>query len=144
MKDELTASDSFAFEATLMRMIGENARKRRIARKLTQADVADAIGLSAEYYARVERGKVMPSLQMLHRMVLFLGGSVDTFLGCTEDGDATAPVDVESGSAALPWEAEPRPLRRVLRQLREASPHARAFVDHVLGEMEFILRDQTG
>lgn len=144
MDHEITLHDSLALEAALMRMIGENARKLRIARKLTQADVADAIGLSAEYYARVERGKTMPSIETLHRMVLWLGGSADTFFGWTEHGDATPPVEAESGSAALALAAELQPLRRVLRQLRRASPRARAFVDHVLGEMEYISRDQTG
>jgi transcriptional regulator with XRE-family HTH domain len=141
---KLTSHDSLAFEAVLMKMIGENARKHRIARKLTQADVADAIGLSAEYYARVERGKAMPSIQTLHRMVLCLGSSADMFLGWTKHSDATEQMDGQSGSTALPLQAEARPLRRLLRQLRQASPRARAFVDHVLGEMEYILRDQTG
>jgi transcriptional regulator with XRE-family HTH domain len=144
MIDEVTLPDSYAFEAALMKVIGENARRRRIARKLTQADVADAVGLSAEYYSRVERGKTMPGIQTLHRMVVCLGGSADTFLGWTEHGNAAARADTESGNAALPLEAEPRRLRRVLRQLRQASPRARAFVDHVLGEMEYILHDQAG
>jgi transcriptional regulator with XRE-family HTH domain len=143
MNNEITLHDSFAFEAALMRMIGENARRLRIARKLTQADVADAIGLSAEYYARVERGRTMPSIETLHRMVLWLGGSADTFLGWTEHGDSTPSADAESGSAALALEAELQPLRRVLRQLRRASPRARAFVDHVLGEMEYMAGGQT-
>jgi transcriptional regulator with XRE-family HTH domain len=143
MTDETKWPDSLAFESALMSVIGENARKRRIARKLTQADVADTIGLSAEYYARVERGKTMPSIQTLHRMVSCLGGSADMFLGWTAQDDANTQVDTASGSAALALEAVPRPLRRVLRQLRQASPRARALVDQVLGEMEYIVRDQA-
>lgn len=138
MHERFKVPDGLAFEAALMRALGQRARERRVARKLTQADVADVIGLSAEYYARVERGKAMPGIEVLHRLVRFLGGSADSFLGCAQAGEA-APRHQASPEGEAP-EADPRPLRRVRRQLRAASPRARAFVEQLVAEMELVRR----
>ena len=45
--------------------IGENIRLARINLKLTQNDVAKKADVSVNYYARIERGEVNPSVDTL-------------------------------------------------------------------------------
>jgi transcriptional regulator with XRE-family HTH domain len=44
----------------------KNARERA---KLTQADIASAVGMHANWYARVERGEETPSLESLQKLM---------------------------------------------------------------------------
>lgn len=56
----------------------------RAARKtlgLTQAQVADKVKVSAEFYARIERGNALPSVETLASLVTALGVSADRLLG---------------------------------------------------------------
>lgn len=43
-------------------------RVKRIDRDLTQAQVADKAKMSANYYAKIERGEVRPSIDMYERV----------------------------------------------------------------------------
>lgn len=45
--------------------IAEKLKKARKEAKLTQFQVAEKVNLSANYYARIERGEVNPSLETL-------------------------------------------------------------------------------
>lgn len=45
--------------------LGKNIKKARIKAKLTQIEVAEKAGIHANYYARVERGEVNPSYEVL-------------------------------------------------------------------------------
>ena len=42
-------------------------------KSLTQSDVADKAGISTNYYARIERAEVTPSVEILERVVKALG-----------------------------------------------------------------------
>lgn len=50
----------------------ESLRRARRDADLTQQDVADAVGTKVAYYAKVERGEVVPSLKMLGKIVRVL------------------------------------------------------------------------
>ena len=84
---------------------------------LTQADVAERIGIAAEVYGRMERGKMMPSVPTLFRLCLALRLSADVGMGL---------VTAASVGAAL-WEDDMRDkdhlpeMRRLLRTLRRMS-----------------------
>ncbi len=43
--------------------IGKNIRKIRVAKKMTQEDLAEKAGLSVTYIGMVERGEKTPSLE---------------------------------------------------------------------------------
>ncbi len=45
--------------------IGKNIKKARIKAKLTQADVAEKADIHVNYYARIERGEVNPSIEIV-------------------------------------------------------------------------------
>lgn len=104
-------------ERRLALSVGEEARSARMRAGLTQADVAERIGIAAEVYGRMERGKMMPSVPTLFRLCLALHLSADVGMGL---------VTAASVGAAL-WEEDSREkdhlpeMRRLLRTLRRMS-----------------------
>jgi transcriptional regulator with XRE-family HTH domain len=52
-------------ERSIAEGIGQAIAKRRVAAKLTQEEVADALGVGNEAISRIERGIVMPSVARL-------------------------------------------------------------------------------
>lgn len=65
-------------------------REARSQRKMTQADVAEALGLTAEYYARVERGHARCSVVTFAAMRRILGFDANALLGAL--GETSAPI----------------------------------------------------
>ncbi|MFE8602547.1 helix-turn-helix domain-containing protein [Archangium violaceum] len=59
----------------LQKTIGEAARTAREGLGLTQAQVAQKAGMSAQVYGRIERGGMMPSVPALRRLAVALGVS---------------------------------------------------------------------
>lgn len=57
----------------LQKTIGEAARTAREGLGLTQAQVAEKAGMSAQVYGRIERGHMMPSVPAFRRMAVALG-----------------------------------------------------------------------
>jgi transcriptional regulator with XRE-family HTH domain len=52
----------------LARRLGENIAARRRARKWTQEELAERLGVASETISRFERGATLPSLLSLHRL----------------------------------------------------------------------------
>lgn len=71
-------------DEALQRVIGEAARIARHALGLSPEQVAQAAEITADYYARLERGVSMPSLQTLLRLARALNVSVSRLLGLEE------------------------------------------------------------
>lgn len=55
-----------------MNQIAETIRKARESKRLTQTEVAEAVGVSRAYYADVERGRYNPSLKLMAKLGKFL------------------------------------------------------------------------
>ncbi|CAM4541143.1 MULTISPECIES: helix-turn-helix transcriptional regulator [Myxococcus] len=83
--------------------IGSAAREARTQLGLTQAEVAEKLGLAHMVYSRLERGKMLPSVQTLLRMCAVLRIGSDELLGL---------ADAEEGKGARGPGGAPR-----LRQL---------------------------
>lgn len=49
-----------------------NLKKARIKSKLTQKQLAEKLGINTNYYARIERGEVNPSLETLKQLTKIL------------------------------------------------------------------------
>lgn len=62
------------------RSIGENIRKYRKARKMTQESLAERAGLSVNYIGSIERGEKLPSLETFIEIVDQLGVTADCIL----------------------------------------------------------------
>jgi transcriptional regulator with XRE-family HTH domain len=100
----------------LSKALGDAARAARHQAGLTQADVAERIGVATEVYGRLERGLLMPSVPTLRRLCLALQMPADVLLAL--------------GSAHPPEWAEPPPsppepqdlyMRRLMRHVRKLS-----------------------
>ncbi|MFY0568940.1 helix-turn-helix transcriptional regulator [Archangium lansingense] len=93
--------------------LGEVLRKARLKAELTQADVADRVGVATEVYGRMERGNLTPSVLTLRTLCVVLRLNASAALGL-EDGEAATWLQ----------ESEPTPeespqMRRLLRTLRQ-------------------------
>ncbi len=99
--------------------VGAAARAARLRLGLTQADVAERVGIAMEVYSRMERGKVLPSVTTLRRLCQVLRIGADTLLGL--EVEALEPPQEEGAATASPGEDPPR-LRRLVRALRALDP----------------------
>jgi transcriptional regulator with XRE-family HTH domain len=106
-------------EKRLATTVGEGSRLARMRAGLTQADVAERIGVATEVYGRMERGKMLPSVPTLLRLCVALRSGPHELMGM-------APLD--SPGKSSPWADEvPEGLddtpemRRLLRSLRRLS-----------------------
>jgi transcriptional regulator with XRE-family HTH domain len=99
--------------------VGAAARAARVRLGLTQADVAERVGIAMEVYSRMERGKVLPSVTTLRRLCQVLRIGADTLLGLEVEA-LDAPLE-EAAAAPVPGEDPPR-LRRLVRALRALDP----------------------
>jgi transcriptional regulator with XRE-family HTH domain len=109
--------------------MGHAARQARQARQLTQEQVAEQLGVSSEFYSRIERGLAHPGLETLLGMADVLGVNVDTLLGL----DA-APAVARSFPLTSPDDSPA--VRRLTAELREARPSTVRLVRAILGELE--------
>jgi len=71
--------------------IGQRIRKRRETMKLTQQQLGDALGVTAQHVSAVEKDKRAPSLDSLLRLAEELGVSID-FLVTGKEGVITDTI----------------------------------------------------
>ena len=70
----------------IARTLGANLRKARSRHSLTQAEMARLIDLPVELYARMERGALLPSMQLFVRLCHVLDVSAGQLLGMSRPG----------------------------------------------------------
>lgn len=104
--------------------MGERVRDLRLARKLTQMELAVEAGVSRAHVAKIEGGARPPGRDTLHAIAQFFGVSMD-FLqsGSTEAPNSSRVVDRPDQLALLDlWEAIPESERpRIIRLIRAAA-----------------------
>ena len=116
----------------LAESIGSIARKARKQKKLTQEDAAELIGVSAEFYARIERGHALPSIQTLTRISTALDVRADDLIGRTATGK---PAGEAGREASKPLNDSPE-IRRLIRKLHGASPATLRLLTLLIKELE--------
>ena len=113
--------------------IGNAARAARRALRLTQEDAAERIGVSVEFYARIERGNSLPSILTFARIAAVLGISADLLLG-------RQPVVGHAAARSPDWSPGPPDdspeLRRLTRRLRTSGPGVVRVVTLLVKELE--------
>jgi transcriptional regulator with XRE-family HTH domain len=110
-------------EKALARQVGKCMRRARRSRKWKQAQVARAIGVSREFYGRIERGAGLPSLETFVDLLKLFELTPSAVLG-----------DIPSPAA---WADEDPPiLRRIVRRLRRAPASVLVFVRELLDELD--------
>ena len=65
-------------------LIGENIRRLRREKDLTQEEVAAHLGISFQSVSKWERGEGYPDITMLPALANYFGTSVDILLGTSE------------------------------------------------------------
>jgi transcriptional regulator with XRE-family HTH domain len=100
-------------EKTLASRLGGAARLARQRLNLTQADVAERIGIASEVYGRLERGHMLPSIQTFRRLCVVLSISADEALGLKPSQDVKWVAEPPSDYG------EPAELRRLMRRARQ-------------------------
>ncbi|MGZ3459461.1 MAG: helix-turn-helix transcriptional regulator [Archangium sp.] len=93
--------------------LGTTLREARLKAELTQADVADRVGVATEVYGRMERGNLTPSVLSLRKLCVVLRLDASVALGL-EAGEAAAWL-----KESVPTPEESPRLRRLLRTLRQ-------------------------
>ncbi len=68
--------------------IGENLKKQRKLRELTQEQLADILGVSFQSVSKWERGEVYPDVELLPTIAEYFGITVDELMGTKEIHDA--------------------------------------------------------
>ena len=70
--------------------IGARMRSLRLAARLTQAQLAERVGIDASFYGQIERGKNVPSLKTFLAISSALGVEPGTLLPSSERGEGSA------------------------------------------------------
>lgn len=98
-----------------MKSMGKAVRQARESLGLTQVEVAEHLGITPQYYGRIERGNAFPGVSTLVRMIHVLDVSADTLMGRDR---------VRRGRDAewrMHTQADSPELRRLVRRLRNVS-----------------------
>ena len=119
--------------------IGIALRRAREAKNLTQEDVGDMVGVSSEFYARIERGHALPSIATFFKLASLLQVRGDEMLGIIGPSEDRNDDDDD---------ARRRRLAGLLAGTRPASsaqggpthsqgrPHTLRLVAYLLGELD--------
>jgi len=91
--------------------LGENLRRLRKERELTQEQFSTAIGVSFQAVSRWENGTAYPDMELLPALSSFFGVSVDTLLGCPEaEKEEQAEMlleELHKAACKVPFDEEP-------------------------------------
>ncbi len=112
-------------DSALAQRLGASLRRLRLAREMTQADVAESAGVSVEFLGRIERGATLPSVPTLFGLTQALGVQ----LGALDEGAETA-------LSSTPVDEDSKELRRLTMKLRRATPGVLRLVAQLLSEFE--------
>jgi transcriptional regulator with XRE-family HTH domain len=91
------------------------------------------MGVSAEFYARIERGKALPSVPTLARISSALGVSADLMLGQAKTSRGN---DVPKPRWATKPPNDNPEVRRVVRRVRQSSAATLRLVGLLIKELE--------
>jgi transcriptional regulator with XRE-family HTH domain len=100
-----SAAKSSRQRPAVLRLLGEQLRRLRLERKLSQVRLAELTGLNYKYIGRVELGKADPGAKVLVRLANGLGVSVgeifETVTPSGGDPHRVLPADAENIKATL-------------------------------------------
>ncbi|ACL04316.1 transcriptional regulator, XRE family [Desulfatibacillum aliphaticivorans] len=107
----------------LEKKIGKRIAELRIENNLTQAQLAEAMGLSVESISRMERGVTFPSVKTLARVAEALGSSLKQFFDFDEDEGQGDGYQLELAKLIAQIknldEGEVALLRKILREIEK-------------------------
>ena len=111
--------------AQIQPRLGELLREARKRLGLTQAQVAEAVGIVPAVYGRLERGTGLPSVGKLKALCDELELSADALLALSSNGPHLPPPPLRE-------EEESVEMRGILANLRHASPKTLFALDRLV------------
>jgi transcriptional regulator with XRE-family HTH domain len=81
---------------------------RKANHRMTQADVANKLGVAKTTYASYEQGRRDPDISMLTKIASLFGVSVDYLLGHTTD-KKPKKVDIDDSDVIMTYQGKPIP-----------------------------------
>ena len=134
----------------LAAIIGAGARTARNELQMTQGETAEQVGITAEFYARIERGHALPSVPTFHNMISVLQVSADELLGLKDATTALGspehqlllpnvsanPAARLSFSPGISQAPDPPALKRIKQRLQDASPATLRLISMLTQELE--------
>jgi transcriptional regulator with XRE-family HTH domain len=121
-------------EPQLAKSIGTAARTIRSSLGMTQREAAKRIGVSVEFYARIERGTALPSIRTFIRLSHVLGVSTDCLLGPSQPGLTEQQQRLQAPACTPPHDSVE--LQRLTRLLRKLSPATLRMVLSIVEELQ--------
>lgn len=121
--------------AHIARRLGQRLRVLRKAAQMTQAKVSDAIGLTTEAFARIERGISLPSYPTLMRICSALGTTPNVLLTDVRDDLPEYALGGEPGQEEVP-QAE---IAALVYDLRSLDPRVVRDLGRVVKTMRDLL-----
>jgi transcriptional regulator with XRE-family HTH domain len=112
----------------LMDRLSYRLREARVRAGMTQVEVAAAVDVCEDVYARYERGTALPCVEMFERLCRVMNCSADWLL---DEGGSTPPPVQEPDEDLR----NARRLRRLHRELRKARPSTVQLVCSVLDQI---------
>lgn len=113
-------------ENRLATVIGSAVRTQRNRLSLTQADVAERVGIATEVFGRLERGHMLPSVRTLKKLCLVLNCSSDVLLGLTETSPEVVAEKEINDSA----------INRITRRMRKLDPKHISLVGQMVSALK--------
>lgn len=111
-------------------MVGKRLRRERRALKLTQKEVADALGFSQGAISRIEKGERQVSIEMLERFSQLYSVSLESMLGINEiRGNKKASIEVDE---------RVRPIIREIQQFSESELKKIEFAVKIIKSERFV------
>lgn len=99
-------------------MIGQRIKQRRETLKLTQKQLADALGLTPQHISAIEQDKRLPSISSLAKFAEQLGVNID-YLVTGKEGTVTEIIPAIKADKILSVEVK-NALVRIIQTLYEA------------------------
>jgi len=115
-------------------VIGRGVRRARVIHGITQEQTAELIGVSTEFYARMERGQALPSVSTMVKICDCLDVSADVLV----NGDVHERIEWQFRAPALSAE-----LNRLIRKLRKVDLRIIRAIIHVVAAINTACTNQS-
>lgn len=101
--------------------IGENLKKLRAEKSVTQENLADYLGVSFQAVSRWETGAAYPDIELLPEMARFFGVSLEELMGCENDEREAVNKAIRLSNDR--WSGNKEETLRALRELEKQYPN---------------------
>ncbi len=122
-------------------LIGENIKKYRRARELTQETLATVLGVSPQSISKWECGDGYPDITLLPSIANYFEVTVDDLIG---NNEISAEEDVQKNFFGVEWRLDPEARLRLALQYHKKYPRHWHIATSLMHEIAWNHRDKIG